>query len=158
MQELKGKFLIKGKRLNKLDAMFSNNNIVEEDTVSEEDEAADVKEKDQKAKSKVSHMVCTYLVNDKGRKDLLESQILCWFGFIVFQKSKIKLAKQLSDIVIYCKSVHFHGFEHARDNQAFYEMSSFKESKAFSLADNSGILWIGLKQLICLIIINQLLK
>ncbi|XP_015260383.1 PREDICTED: 1-phosphatidylinositol 4,5-bisphosphate phosphodiesterase delta-1-like isoform X1 [Cyprinodon variegatus] len=108
-EELKGKFLIKGKRLNKLDAMFSNNNIVEEDTVSEEDEAADVKEKDQKAKSK---------------------------------KSKIKLAKQLSDIVIYCKSVHFHGFEHARDNQAFYEMSSFKESKAFSLADNSGTAFI----------------
>ena len=55
-----------------------------------------------------------------------------------FQKSKIKLAKELSDIVIYCKSVHFNGFEHAKDNQAFYEMSSFKESKAFSLAENSG--------------------
>ena len=55
-----------------------------------------------------------------------------------FQKSKIKLAKELSDIVIYCKSVHFNGFEHAKDNQAFYEMSSLKESKAFNLADTSG--------------------
>ncbi|CAN9506311.1 unnamed protein product [Ophioblennius macclurei] len=104
-EELKGKFLIKGKRLNKLDAAFVNNSIIDEDTVSEEDEAADVKENGQKAKSK---------------------------------KTKMKLAKQLSDIVIYCKSVHFHGFEHAKDNQAFYEMSSFKESKAFNLADTSA--------------------
>ncbi|KAF3836571.1 hypothetical protein F7725_029129 [Dissostichus mawsoni] len=52
---LKGKFLIKGKRLNKLDAALNiNNSTIEEDT-----------------------------------------------------KSKIKLAKALSDIVVYCKSVHF---------------------------------------------------
>ncbi|XP_040921288.1 1-phosphatidylinositol 4,5-bisphosphate phosphodiesterase delta-1a isoform X2 [Toxotes jaculatrix] len=104
-EDLKGKFLIKGKRLNKLDAAFTNNNTIEEDTVSEEDEAADCKENGQKAKPK---------------------------------KSKIKLAKELSDIVIYCKSVHFNGFEHAKDNQAFYEMSSFKESKAFNLAETSA--------------------
>lgn len=104
-EELKGKFLVKGKRLNKLDAAFSNDNNIEEDTVSEEDEAADNKENGGKTKSK---------------------------------KSKIKLAKALSDIVIYCKSVHFSGFEHAKENQAFYEMSSFKESKAFNLAETSG--------------------
>ncbi|XP_039983240.1 1-phosphatidylinositol 4,5-bisphosphate phosphodiesterase delta-1a isoform X1 [Xiphias gladius] len=104
-EELKGKFLIKGKRLNKLDAAFTNNGTIEEDTVSEEDEAADYKENGQKTKPK---------------------------------KSKIKLAKELSDIVIYCKSVHFNGFEHAKDNQAFYEMSSFKESKAFNLAETSA--------------------
>ncbi|XP_073344301.1 1-phosphatidylinositol 4,5-bisphosphate phosphodiesterase delta-1a isoform X2 [Pagrus major] len=108
-EDLKGKFLIKGKRLNKLDAAFNNNNTVEDETVSEEDEAADCKENGQKPKPK---------------------------------KSKIKLAKQLSDIVIYCKSVHFNGFEHAKDNQAFYEMSSFKESKAFTLADTSGTAYI----------------
>lgn len=56
----------------------------------------------------------------------------------LFQKSKIKLDKELSDIVIYCKSVHFNSFEHSRENQAFYEMSSFKESKAFNLAETSG--------------------
>ncbi|CAJ1082103.1 -phosphatidylinositol 4%2C5-bisphosphate phosphodiesterase delta-1a isoform X1 [Xyrichtys novacula] len=107
-EELKGKFLIKGKRLNKLDAAFNNNSTIEEDTVSEEDEAAD-SENGQKAKPK---------------------------------KSKIKLATVLSDIVIYCKSVHFHGFEHAKENQDFYEMSSFKESKAFNLADTSGTAYI----------------
>ena len=41
-QELKGRFLIKGKRLNKLDAFFTPNNVVENDSVSEEDEAADI--------------------------------------------------------------------------------------------------------------------
>lgn len=55
-----------------------------------------------------------------------------------FQKSNIKLAKLLSDIVIYCKSVHFNGFEHAKDSHAFYEMSSLKESKALNLAETSG--------------------
>ncbi|XP_036413907.1 1-phosphatidylinositol 4,5-bisphosphate phosphodiesterase delta-1a isoform X2 [Colossoma macropomum] len=104
-QELKGRILVKGKRLNKLDAAFNNNNTEEVDSVSEEDEAAEVKEIDQKTKPK---------------------------------KSKIKLAKELSDLVIYCKSVHFNSFEHAREKQAFYEMASFKESKAKHLADNSA--------------------
>ncbi|KAE8279846.1 1-phosphatidylinositol 4,5-bisphosphate phosphodiesterase delta-1 [Larimichthys crocea] len=99
-EELKGKFLIKGKRLNKLDAIFNNNNTLEEDTVSEEDEAADCKENGQKAKPK------------------------------------------LSDMVIFCKSVHFNGFEHAKDNHSFYEMSSFKEGKAFNLADTSATAYI----------------
>lgn len=48
------------------------------------------------------------------------------------------MAKELSDMVIYCKSVHFHGFEEARKNQSFYEMSSFKEGKAMKLAEESG--------------------
>uniref|UniRef100_A0A674BW76 Phosphoinositide phospholipase C n=1 Tax=Salmo trutta TaxID=8032 RepID=A0A674BW76_SALTR len=108
--QLKGRFIIKGKRLNKLDAVYSNTSPgVEEDCVSEEDEAAETNNSKtdsngQKAKPK---------------------------------KSKIKLAKELSDLVIYCKSVHFSGFEHAKDNQAFYEMSSFKESKAVNLAETA---------------------
>ncbi|XP_034024816.1 1-phosphatidylinositol 4,5-bisphosphate phosphodiesterase delta-1a isoform X2 [Thalassophryne amazonica] len=108
-EELKGKFLIKGKRLNKLDAAFNSNSFVEDDTVSEEDEAAECKENEQKGKPK---------------------------------KSKLKLAKELSDLAIYCKSVHFNGFEHAKDKQAFYEMSSFKESKAFNLAETSATAFI----------------
>ncbi|XP_051543709.1 1-phosphatidylinositol 4,5-bisphosphate phosphodiesterase delta-1a isoform X2 [Myxocyprinus asiaticus] len=109
-EELKGRFLIKGKRLNKLDAAFNNNTTEDVDSVSEEDEAAELKENEQKVKDKKS--------------------------------KKIKLAKELSDLVIYCKSVHFSGFEHSRDNQAFYEMASFKESKAMNLAENSGTAYI----------------
>uniref|UniRef100_UPI003F583729 1-phosphatidylinositol 4,5-bisphosphate phosphodiesterase delta-4 isoform X2 n=1 Tax=Odontesthes bonariensis TaxID=219752 RepID=UPI003F583729 len=46
---------------------------------------------------------------------------------------KSKLSRELSDLVIYCKSVHFHGFEHARSHAKCYEMSSFSESKAKKL-------------------------
>lgn len=52
---MKGRFLIKGKRLNKLDDAF-NNILIEDGTVSEEDEAADCKENGQKGKSKVSQV------------------------------------------------------------------------------------------------------
>lgn len=41
-------------------------------------------------------------------------------------------------MVIYCKSVHFNGFEDAQKNLSFYEMSSFKEGKAMKLAKESG--------------------
>ncbi|XP_027030599.2 1-phosphatidylinositol 4,5-bisphosphate phosphodiesterase delta-1a isoform X1 [Tachysurus fulvidraco] len=103
-EELMGKILVKGKRLNKLDAAF-NNNTDDVDSVSEEDEAADAKQDSQENKAK---------------------------------KKKIKLAKELSDLVIYCKSVHFNSFEHSRNNQACYEMASFKESKAKHLAEESA--------------------
>lgn len=58
-QELKGKFLVKGKRLNKLDAAFNNNGTIEDGTVSEEDEAAESKENDQKNKSKAGEALNT---------------------------------------------------------------------------------------------------
>ncbi|XP_048868372.1 1-phosphatidylinositol 4,5-bisphosphate phosphodiesterase delta-1-like isoform X1 [Brienomyrus brachyistius] len=103
LEELKGRFLIKGKKLNSLEDAFAGNAAGEE-TVSEDDEAADI-------------------LTDEEKKE---------------KESKLKLAKELSDLVIYCKSVHFHGFDHARDNQAFYEMCSFKESKAEKLAGDSA--------------------
>lgn len=56
----------------------------------------------------------------------------------------MKLAKELSDTVVYCKSVHFNGFEDPSHPRAFYEMSSFTESKALKLAQESGmyvLLW-----------------
>uniref|UniRef100_A0A8C9T815 Phosphoinositide phospholipase C n=1 Tax=Scleropages formosus TaxID=113540 RepID=A0A8C9T815_SCLFO len=105
-QDLKGRFLVKGKRMNKLDSFFSSSSALEEDSVSEEDEAANVKMPGEKP------------------------------------KSKMKLARELSDIVIYCKSVHFVSFEHTRDTQAFYELSSFKESKALNLAKTSATAFI----------------
>lgn len=104
-EELKGKFLIKGKRLNKLEACFASEAAADEDTdVTEEEESNDEDESEQKEK----------------------------------KKKKLKLAKELSDMVIYCKSVHFHGFDDARKNLSFYEMSSFKEAKAMTLAEESA--------------------
>lgn len=58
--------------------------------------------------------------------------------FIFMQKSKSKLSRELSDLVVYCKSVHFHGFEHARLHGKCYEMSSFSESKAKRLTKEAG--------------------
>lgn len=51
---------------------------------------------------------------------------------------KSKLSRELSDLVVYCKSVHFHGFDHARSRAKCDEMSSFSESKARRLAKEAG--------------------
>ncbi|XP_039999018.1 1-phosphatidylinositol 4,5-bisphosphate phosphodiesterase delta-1-like isoform X2 [Xiphias gladius] len=110
-EELKGKFLIKGKRLNKLEASFVYEETASDDIdVTEEDDSKDEEEQKEGEKSK--------------------------------KKKKLKLTKELSDMVIYCKSVHFHGFEDARKNQSFYEMSSFKEGEAMRLAEESANAYI----------------
>ncbi|XP_016380620.1 1-phosphatidylinositol 4,5-bisphosphate phosphodiesterase delta-1-like [Sinocyclocheilus rhinocerous] len=107
-EELKGRFIVKGKRLDKLEDMFSEESkTAEEDSVTEEeDDEGD--EEDQEKKSSKTKL--------------------------------LKLAKELSDIVIYCKSVHFRGFEDSRDKQSFYEMASFKEGKAVKLAEEAGVM------------------
>ncbi|MGH0157501.1 UNVERIFIED_CONTAM: hypothetical protein FKN15_041592, partial [Acipenser sinensis] len=105
-KQLKGKILVKGKKLQSREhSMMSPESLQgeEEESVSEEDEAADLPEVKNKPK-----------------------------------KSKLKLARELSDLVIFCKSVHFPDFETARETQAFYEMSSFEESKALKLAQESA--------------------
>ncbi|XP_067824452.1 1-phosphatidylinositol 4,5-bisphosphate phosphodiesterase delta-1a isoform X2 [Heptranchias perlo] len=100
-EQLKGKILVKGKRLNHLED-DQEQDVTDE--VSDEDEAAEME-------------------NEQVKKE---------------SKEKMKLSKELSDLVIYCKSVHFHGFEDAMQNQAFYEMSSFVESKFNKLVEESA--------------------
>uniref|UniRef100_A0A4W5RF92 Phosphoinositide phospholipase C n=1 Tax=Hucho hucho TaxID=62062 RepID=A0A4W5RF92_9TELE len=51
---------------------------------------------------------------------------------------KSKFSRELSDLVVYCKSVHFHGFEYSHLHSKCYEMSSFSESKARKLAKDTG--------------------
>ncbi|XP_040289677.1 1-phosphatidylinositol 4,5-bisphosphate phosphodiesterase delta-1 isoform X2 [Bufo bufo] len=111
-EQLKGKILVKGKKLNSLEDSIkeTENSIAEADDVSDEDEAAEME--DEAVKSNVHAK--------KGTG------------------AKLKLAKELSDAVIYCKSVHFRGFEFAAEHQSFYEMSSLTESKALKLASDSG--------------------
>ncbi|XP_068612358.1 1-phosphatidylinositol 4,5-bisphosphate phosphodiesterase delta-4-like [Brachionichthys hirsutus] len=46
------------------------------------------------------------------------------------KRSKQRLSKELSDCVVYCKSVHFSNFKHSRIHSKFYEVASFTESKA----------------------------
>ena len=50
--------------------------------------------------------------------------------FFLPQRSKQRLSKELSDYVVYCKSVHFSSFKHSRIHSKFYEVASFTESKA----------------------------
>ncbi|XP_052471679.1 1-phosphatidylinositol 4,5-bisphosphate phosphodiesterase delta-1b isoform X1 [Carassius gibelio] len=105
-EELKGRFIVKGKRLDKLEDMFSEESkTAEEDSVTEEEDDEGDQEDQEKKSSKTK---------------------------------SLKLAKELSDMVIYCKSVHFRGFEDSRDKQSFYEMASFKEGEAVKLAEESA--------------------
>lgn len=56
-QELKGRFLVKGKRLNKLETVFSDHSAAEEEeTVTEEEDCRD----DEEDSEKVSSEVCNY--------------------------------------------------------------------------------------------------
>ncbi|XP_061548740.1 1-phosphatidylinositol 4,5-bisphosphate phosphodiesterase delta-4 [Phycodurus eques] len=49
-----------------------------------------------------------------------------------------KLSRELSDLVVYCKSVHFRGFKGTPLHTKCNEMSSFSESKAKRLAKEAG--------------------
>lgn len=106
-EELKGRFIVKGKRLDKLENTFSEESkTADEESVSEEED-------------------------DEGDEENNEKK-----------SGSLKLAKELSDMVIYCKSVPFHGFEDSREKQSFYEMVSFKEGKALKLAEESATEYI----------------
>ncbi|XP_074013030.1 1-phosphatidylinositol 4,5-bisphosphate phosphodiesterase delta-1 isoform X1 [Numenius arquata] len=114
-EQLKWKILVKGKKLSRQEdptGTNGNNNLEAED-VSDEDEAAEIEDESVKTE-----------IQQKGKSDTL------------------KLAKELSDTVVYCKSVHFNGFEDPNHPRAFYEMSSFTESKALKLAQESGTSFI----------------
>ncbi|XP_078063008.1 1-phosphatidylinositol 4,5-bisphosphate phosphodiesterase delta-3-like, partial [Mustelus asterias] len=49
-----------------------------------------------------------------------------------------ELSKEFSELVVYCKAVHFHGFQHALDRACACELSSFSENKAKKLICDSG--------------------
>ncbi|TFK04430.1 1-phosphatidylinositol 4,5-bisphosphate phosphodiesterase delta-1 [Platysternon megacephalum] len=114
-EQLKGKILVKGKKLNSLEDTIgmNGNSSIEAEDVSDEDEAAEMED-------------------ESVKKEVEQKRT----------SAKLKLAKELSDIVIYCKSVHFQGFDNTTSPRAFYEMSSFTESKAQKLAQESGTSFI----------------
>uniref|UniRef100_A0A8C6S5I6 Phosphoinositide phospholipase C n=1 Tax=Neogobius melanostomus TaxID=47308 RepID=A0A8C6S5I6_9GOBI len=108
-KDLKGKILVKAKKMGGLEESLSG---LGEDSltaeVSDEEEAADIDE-------------------DSIHRDSLRRR-----------KSKQRLSKELSDCVVYCKSVHFRNFRHARIHSKFYEVISFTESKARKQLKESG--------------------
>ncbi|KAA0712069.1 1-phosphatidylinositol 4,5-bisphosphate phosphodiesterase delta-4 [Triplophysa tibetana] len=102
-EDLKGKILLKGKKIGGLEDKM--NGMVDDPLtgeVSDEEEATEIDE-------------------EHHRNDSIRHRS---------KKSKQGLSKELSNCVVYCKSVHFSGFKHSRIHSKFYEMSSFTESKA----------------------------
>uniref|UniRef100_A0A665T9F0 Phosphoinositide phospholipase C n=1 Tax=Echeneis naucrates TaxID=173247 RepID=A0A665T9F0_ECHNA len=101
-EDLKGKILVKAKKIGGLEESF---NGTAEDSLtgefSDEDEMAEIEE------------------DNLHRESVLRRV-----------KSKQRLSKELSDCVVYCKSVHFSSFKHSRIHSKFYEVASFTESKA----------------------------
>ncbi|KAM4608994.1 1-phosphatidylinositol 4,5-bisphosphate phosphodiesterase delta-4 [Polymixia lowei] len=106
-QELKGKILLKAKKIGGLEDCVDETLT---DEVSDEEETANGD----------AENACAEHLDPSDKK------------------SKSKLSRELSDLVVYCKSVHFHGFEHARLHSKCYEMSSFSESKARKLIKDAG--------------------
>uniref|UniRef100_UPI003AABCAAB 1-phosphatidylinositol 4,5-bisphosphate phosphodiesterase delta-4 n=1 Tax=Centroberyx gerrardi TaxID=166262 RepID=UPI003AABCAAB len=111
-QELKGKILLKAKKIAVLEESLDETLT---DEISDEEEMANGD-----AESPSAENLPAESLNPSEKK------------------SKSKLSQELSDLVVYCKSVHFHGFEHARLHSKCYEMSSFSESKAKKLAKDAG--------------------
>ncbi|XP_014676437.1 PREDICTED: 1-phosphatidylinositol 4,5-bisphosphate phosphodiesterase delta-4-like isoform X2 [Priapulus caudatus] len=101
-EKLRGKIVVKGKRL---PPPYPDPNVVDEDEVSDEDEAAEI----------VDEIITKELTKKVGKTG-----------------KKVKLAKELSDRVL-LKSVHFSNFELAKAKCKCYEMSSFVEKKAEKL-------------------------
>uniref|UniRef100_A0A673A805 Phosphoinositide phospholipase C n=1 Tax=Sphaeramia orbicularis TaxID=375764 RepID=A0A673A805_9TELE len=96
-EDLKGKILLKAKKIGGLEESFEEVAEIDEDNL---------------------HLNKTHFC-------------LFLFFFVFFpQKSKQRLSKELSDCVVYCKSVHFNSFKHSRIHSKFYEVASFTESKA----------------------------
>uniref|UniRef100_A0A8C6LNX1 Phosphoinositide phospholipase C n=1 Tax=Nothobranchius furzeri TaxID=105023 RepID=A0A8C6LNX1_NOTFU len=130
-EDLKGKILVKAKKIGGLE---ENCNGILGDSftglVSDEDEAAEIDEENLHRDS------CDVIGRDRS------SVLLFWkwkYGhpdlcpilrFVFLQKSKQRLSKELSDCVVYCKSVHFISFRHSQSHFKFYEVTSFTESKA----------------------------
>ncbi|XP_032234673.2 1-phosphatidylinositol 4,5-bisphosphate phosphodiesterase delta-4 isoform X2 [Nematostella vectensis] len=150
-ESLKGKVLIKGKKLKPEQEMAA----VEEDdgTVSDEDEAADIEQEDLAAarEGEVTDGPSTSSASRPAKKKRSNSLRRSFraVGRAVSKASKsktakeskekkVKLAKELSRCVNYISSVGFKNFEHSKENAKFYQMSSFVESKVATLAQNKA--------------------
>ncbi|XP_030077103.1 1-phosphatidylinositol 4,5-bisphosphate phosphodiesterase delta-3 [Microcaecilia unicolor] len=106
-EQLKGKILVKGKKLQFLKNEGSGWNHNEEEEVEEEVEQMQLETR------RVSH----YEMEQLQPKDSSEISV------------------ELSDVVVYCRSVPFHGFDKM---QAANEMSSFSERKVRKLIKDYG--------------------
>ncbi|XP_061782566.1 1-phosphatidylinositol 4,5-bisphosphate phosphodiesterase delta-4-like isoform X2 [Nerophis lumbriciformis] len=112
--EMKGKILLKAKKI------AGQEDEANADDVSDEEDMS------------------TGGAENRSLEDLTAPETLNHHEKVVARKAVSKLSRELSDLVVYCKSVHFHGFKSAPLNSKYNEMSSFSESKAKRLAKEAG--------------------
>lgn len=56
----------------------------------------------------------------------------------VKKSSALSIAKELSDLVVICRSAHFHSFEHNMEKGKFYDIVSLSEKRALRLIDDEA--------------------
>lgn len=144
----KNRILIKGKKLKP-----DQENDDDEGDVTDEDEAADIDEEKAVALLEKSGAgaegaargsgnvtpTATPPMKSKAKKSKKDEK-----GGK--KDNKNKLAKELSRCVNYVSSVGFKGFEHAKENYKFHQMSSFVESKMTNLVNNQGAEFVKYNQ------------
>ncbi|XP_009670229.1 1-phosphatidylinositol 4,5-bisphosphate phosphodiesterase zeta-1 [Struthio camelus] len=135
-EALKFKILVKNKKVGTLeetilrkghDSHGETGEIFEEINASEEDEADETTPICSKTES--SKRKCEGRSSPPPRKKP--------------KMKKIKIAIELSDLVIYTKSQKFVSFEHSRDNQKCYENNSIGETRARKLVKHSAPEFVG---------------
>ncbi|XP_073734718.1 1-phosphatidylinositol 4,5-bisphosphate phosphodiesterase delta-4 isoform X3 [Callorhinus ursinus] len=119
-EELRGKILVKGKKLRTLEE-----DLEEEE---EEEELESELEREQEADPELEAQLESEPQELSPRSKDKKKE----------KRSKPILCPSLSALVVYLKSVSFHSFTHSREHYRFYETSSFSETKARSLIKEAG--------------------
>ncbi|XP_047195932.1 1-phosphatidylinositol 4,5-bisphosphate phosphodiesterase zeta-1 [Hippoglossus stenolepis] len=116
--DLKYKILIKNKKLKPQNRAEDASGTEIEESVDESEDDDEEDEEDEEFQS-TSKFWCPRKAGPKKKKEVV-------------------VAKALSDLVIYTKSVKFVSFSYSKDNQSCYENTSTAEKKAHKLARASG--------------------
>uniref|UniRef100_A0A8C9UUW3 Phosphoinositide phospholipase C n=1 Tax=Spermophilus dauricus TaxID=99837 RepID=A0A8C9UUW3_SPEDA len=147
-EQLKGKILVKGKKLGTLEDDLED----EEEVTEPQLERQQGSELPLESPSEPVTLELSRLNKDKKKVvmcPLFCPPICCHIVaqasninlgslLLLEQKSRSVLCPALSDLVVYLKSVSFRSFTHSKENYHFYEISSFSETKAKSLVKEAG--------------------
>ncbi|KAF3824144.1 hypothetical protein GH733_008429 [Mirounga leonina] len=151
-EELRGKILVKGKKLRTLEEDLEEEE--EEEELESELEREQEADPELEAQLESEPQALSPRSKDKKKEKVVMCPLFCppvccevvvqapisKPGPLLFpkQRSKPILCPSLSALVVYLKSVSFHSFTHSREHYRFYETSSFSETKARSLIKEAG--------------------